>query len=128
MPPTSRWSSRTGCRQRSPTHCTACARCPMKSGWRPGSRATGGSGCEHDAAVRAQSGGRPVDVEIHRGDVAGQRFWLRCVPDLTALATMDPPYYPKYATAAAAAVDGTSDPVVVVGHSAAGALLPAIAE
>jgi hypothetical protein len=50
------------------------------------------------------------------------------VPDLTALATMDPPYYPKYATAAAAAVDESSDPVVVVGHSAAGALLPAIAE
>ena len=41
---------------------------------------------------------------------------------------MDQPYYPKYATAAAAAVDGTSGPVVVVGHSAAGALLPAIAE
>jgi pimeloyl-ACP methyl ester carboxylesterase len=50
------------------------------------------------------------------------------VPDLTALATMDPPYYPKYATAAAAAVDERSDPVVVIGHSAAGALLPAIAE
>ena len=50
------------------------------------------------------------------------------VPDLTAVATMGQPYYPKYATAAAAAVDGTSDPVVVVGHSAAGALLPAIAE
>jgi hypothetical protein len=50
------------------------------------------------------------------------------VPDLTALATMDPPYYPKYATAAAAAVDEGSGPVVVVGHSAAGALLPAIAE
>ena len=41
---------------------------------------------------------------------------------------MGQPYYPKYAMAAAAAVDGTSDPVVVVGHSAAGALLPAIAE
>jgi hypothetical protein len=50
------------------------------------------------------------------------------VPDLTDVATMDPPYYPKYATAAAAAVDGTSDAVVVLGHSAAGALLPAIAE
>jgi hypothetical protein len=50
------------------------------------------------------------------------------VPDLTAAATMDHPYYPKYAMTAAAAVDGTSDPVVVVGHSAAGALLPAIAE
>jgi hypothetical protein len=50
------------------------------------------------------------------------------VPDLTALATMNPPYYPKYAIAAAAAVDDTAGPVVVVGHSAAGALLPAIAE
>jgi Alpha/beta hydrolase family len=50
------------------------------------------------------------------------------VPDLTAIATMDHPYYPKYAMAATAAADGTSGPVVVVGHSAAGALLPAIAE
>ncbi|MDT5049448.1 MAG: hypothetical protein QOG75_5346 [Mycobacterium sp.] len=50
------------------------------------------------------------------------------VPDLTAVATMDQPYYPKYATAAAAAADDTSGPIVVVGHSAAGALLPAIAE
>jgi pimeloyl-ACP methyl ester carboxylesterase len=50
------------------------------------------------------------------------------VPDLTDLATVDPPYYPKYATTAAAAVNGSSDPVVVVGHSAAGALLPAVAE
>jgi pimeloyl-ACP methyl ester carboxylesterase len=50
------------------------------------------------------------------------------VPDLTDLATMDPPYYPKYATAAAASVDDGSDPVVVIGHSAAGAVLPAIAE
>jgi hypothetical protein len=50
------------------------------------------------------------------------------VPDLTDLATMGRPYYPKYAMAAAAAVDGSSDPVIVLGHSAAGALLPAIAE
>ena len=54
--------------------CTGCVRCPTTSGWRPGWRATGGSGCEHDAAVRAQSGGGPVDVEIHRGGVAGERF------------------------------------------------------
>ena len=54
---------------------------------------------------------------------------FRCdVPDMTALATSGGPYYPKFAAAAAAAVDGDSDPVVVVGHSAAGALLPAIAE
>jgi len=50
------------------------------------------------------------------------------VPDLTAVVTAGPPYYPKYAVAAAAAVDEGTDPVVVVGHSAAGALLPAIAE
>ncbi len=50
------------------------------------------------------------------------------IPDLTELATMDPPYYPMYAAAAAAAVNGSSDPVVVVGHSAAGALLPAVAQ
>jgi Alpha/beta hydrolase family len=50
------------------------------------------------------------------------------VPDLTGVATMDRPYYPKYATTAAAAVDDQTEPVVVVGHSAAGALLPAIAE
>jgi pimeloyl-ACP methyl ester carboxylesterase len=50
------------------------------------------------------------------------------VPDLTGVATMCQPYYPKYAVAAAAAVDDTADTVVVVGHSAAGALLPAIAE
>ena len=50
------------------------------------------------------------------------------VPDLTAVATMDQPYYPKYATAAAASVDDETGPVVVIGHSAAGALLPAIAE
>jgi hypothetical protein len=50
------------------------------------------------------------------------------VPDLTPVATMYQPYYPKYAVAAAAAADDISDHVVVVGHSAAGALLPAIAE
>jgi len=48
------------------------------------------------------------------------------VPDLTGVATAGPPYYPKYATAAA--VDHGDGPVVIVGHSAAGALLPAIAE
>jgi alpha/beta hydrolase family protein len=50
------------------------------------------------------------------------------VPDLTDVATMSGPYYPKYAMAAAASVDGESGTIVVVGHSAAGALLPAIAE
>jgi pimeloyl-ACP methyl ester carboxylesterase len=58
-----------------------------------------------------------------------QKNGFRCVvPDLTRVAPMGGPYYPKYATAAAAAVDEGTGPVVVVGHSAAGALLPAIAE
>ena len=48
------------------------------------------------------------------------------VPDLTEVPS--PPYYPKYAEAASAAVADETGPVVVVGHSAAGALLPAIAE
>lgn len=50
------------------------------------------------------------------------------VPDLTHVATTGPPYYPKYAKSAAAAVDDSADAVVVIGHSAAGALLPAVAE
>lgn len=50
------------------------------------------------------------------------------VPDLTSVATTGPPFYPNYAAAAAAAVDDSLDPVVLIGHSAAGALLPAIAE
>jgi hypothetical protein len=50
------------------------------------------------------------------------------VADMTGVATAGPPFYPKYAKAAAAAVDDIIGSVVVVGHSAAGALLPAIAE
>ena len=46
------------------------------------------------------------------------------IPDLTRVVAPGGPYYP----ALAAAVDDLADPVVVVGHSAAGALLPAIAE
>ena len=52
---------------------------------------------------------------------------FRClVPDLTGVAHAGPPYYPKFAAAAARAV--TDDPVVLIGHSAAGPLLPVIAE
>jgi pimeloyl-ACP methyl ester carboxylesterase len=49
------------------------------------------------------------------------------LPDLADVAATGPPYYPKYAETAAAAID-SGDPVVLIGHSAAGALLPAIAE
>ncbi len=52
---------------------------------------------------------------------------FRCaVPDLTGVATSGPPYYPKFAEAAAEAVD--DDTVVLIGHSAAGPLLPSIAD
>jgi Alpha/beta hydrolase family len=52
---------------------------------------------------------------------------FRCVvPDLTSVATSGPPYYSKFSAAAADAID--DDPVVLIGHSAAGALLPSIAE
>ena len=52
---------------------------------------------------------------------------FRCaVADLTGAAPSGPPYYPKFAATAAKAV--TDGPVVLIGHSAAGPLLPAIAE
>jgi Alpha/beta hydrolase family len=52
---------------------------------------------------------------------------FRCVvPDLTGVAKAGPPYYPKFSAAAAEAID--DDPVVLIGHSAAGALLPSIAD
>jgi hypothetical protein len=55
-----------------------------------------------------------------------QQSGFQCaVPDLTGVVSAGPPHYPKYAKGAA--IDG-SDPVVLVGHSAAGVLLPAIAD
>lgn len=65
---------------------------------------------------------------IYTAEVLQQSGFGCVVPDLTGVATTGPPYCPKYAKAAAAAVDGGVDPVVLVGHSAGGALLPAIAE
>lgn len=49
--------------------------------------------------------------------------WRVVVPSLTA---DGPPYYQGFAESAAGALDG--GPVVLVGHSGAGALLPAVAE
>jgi hypothetical protein len=69
--------------------------------------------------------------------VVGPTTWLptaevlrgrgfRClVPDLTGVTAAGPPYYSKIADAAAAVDD---DPVVLIGHSAAGPLLPVIAD
>jgi Alpha/beta hydrolase family len=68
--------------------------------------------------------------------VVGPTTWLptaevlrdrgfRClVPDLTGVAAAGPPYYTKFADAAA--ID--DGPVVLIGHSAAGPLLPVIAD
>jgi Alpha/beta hydrolase family len=57
-----------------------------------------------------------------------QRKGFRCVvPDLTKVVPLGPPFYQRLAAAAARGVsDGGS--VVLIGHSAAGALVPAIAE
>ena len=50
------------------------------------------------------------------------------VPDLTSVTATGAPYYPALAAAAGAVVDDSADPVIMIAHSAAGALLPAIAE
>jgi hypothetical protein len=54
---------------------------------------------------------------------------FRCeLPDMTAMAGAGPPYHSKFAAVAAAAVKEAAGPVVLVGHSGAGPLLPAIAD
>jgi pimeloyl-ACP methyl ester carboxylesterase len=63
---------------------------------------------------------------LYTAEVLRQKGFQCLVPDMTGVAASGPPYYPKYA-AAAAASSGVG-PVVLVGHSAAGALLPAIAD
>lgn len=50
------------------------------------------------------------------------------VPDMTAVAAAGPPYQPKFVAAAANAVNDAAGSVVLVGHSGAGPLLPAIAD
>jgi hypothetical protein len=79
----------------------------------------------------------PTLLFVHSPVVGPTTWWVtaemlrgkgfRCrVPDLTRVATSGPPYYSKLARAAAEAVD--DDPVVLIGHSAAGPLLPVIAD
>jgi alpha/beta hydrolase fold len=59
-----------------------------------------------------------------------QRKGFRCeVPDLTGVAAVDPPWCPKFADVAAEALhDSGVDPVVLIGHSGAGPILPAIGD
>ena len=58
-----------------------------------------------------------------------QQKGFRClVPDITGVTASGAPYYPALAAAAGAAVDDRTDPVVLIAHSAAGALLPAIGD
>lgn len=58
-----------------------------------------------------------------------RRYRRVVVPSLAAVADGGPPYYRKFAEAAAHGLvaEGNSGPVVLAGHSGAGALLPAIA-
>lgn len=50
------------------------------------------------------------------------------LPDLTSVATADSPRWEAYASRAVASVGDLSVPIAVVGHSGAGAFLPAIGE
>lgn len=74
----------------------------------------------HSPLVGPSTWTATADVLRHKG--------FRCaVPDLTAVVSSGPPFYPKLAAAGARPViDGGS--VVLIGHSAAGVLLPAIAD
>jgi len=65
---------------------------------------------------------------MYTAELLQQNGFECAVPDLTGVVAAGPPYYPALAAAAGAAVDDGIAPVVVIGHSAAGALLPAIAE
>jgi pimeloyl-ACP methyl ester carboxylesterase len=56
-----------------------------------------------------------------------QRGYRVAVPSLAGVAADGPPYYRRFGDAAARGLDGET-PVVLVGHSGAGALLPGIAE
>ena len=50
------------------------------------------------------------------------------VPDLTRIAEAEPPWWERLVGTAVAAADGLGSPVVVVGHSGAGAFLPEIGQ
>jgi pimeloyl-ACP methyl ester carboxylesterase len=81
----------------------------------------------------------PTLLFVH-SPVVGPSTWMytaeklqdngfRCVvPDLRGAVAAGPPYYPALACAAGAAVEDGTDAVILIGHSAAGALLPAIAQ
>jgi len=82
---------------------------------------------------------RPTLLFVH-SPVVGPTTWartaealqdkgFRCyVPDMSGVAAAGPPYYPKFADVTAEAVKDAAGPVVLVGHSGAGPLLPAIAD
>jgi pimeloyl-ACP methyl ester carboxylesterase len=66
-------------------------------------------------------------------DRCGSYGWRTVVTDLTGALAGPPPYQPAIATAVAEAaevagvVDGSDQPIVLIGHSGAGPLLPGIA-
>jgi pimeloyl-ACP methyl ester carboxylesterase len=67
-----------------------------------------------------------VGPSTWRAVAAGLTGYRVVTPDLTAAVAGPPPYQPAIASAVAAAVEGPG-PVVLVGHSGAGPLLPGIA-
>lgn len=81
----------------------------------------------------------PAYVLVH-SPLVGPRTWagvaeelrgrghLAYVPSLLDVLDGPPPYYPAFARAAAAPVDPSGGPVVLVAHSGAGALLPSVAD
>jgi hypothetical protein len=75
----------------------------------------------HSPVVGPTTWARVADVLQNNG--------FRCdVPDMTAVASAGAPDHSKFAGVAAAAVADAAGPAVLVGHSGAGPLLPAIAE
>ena len=53
--------------------------------------------------------------------------WHTAVPDLTVVMAGPPPYHPAIARTVAATADTLGEPVVLIGHSGAGPLLPGVA-
>lgn len=75
----------------------------------------------HSPLVGPSSWARAADVLLSRGSEVA-------VPDLTRVTESSPPWWRMLVDTAVAATADLAPPIVVVGHSGAGAFLPAIGE